>query len=368
MESWLTKKWGIGEKRLRTPGLEPTSSKQSNAVELLPVVLQSKTDRVLKTYSPIFIDNCLKKCMGPYKACAPLSTGNLIVTCSGAQHVKTLLSCKTLLDGNKTVEVETSSLKPVGAKGVIYNVPLEISTDEIVEGLAGQKVTFVKRFRFRCKESSEFRDSKSVFLQFSTADLPAEVKLGYLLFRVKQFIPKPLRCFKCNRFRHVASHCRGRERCSTCGGEHKYSECTADTAKCPNCGGNHSANDKTCPRYQRETEILKLKTKSKLSYANACKEFIKSRDTPAPNMQSKSEFPLLPTSTRRQSNARSFVNSTQIGLESSVSLQQDSCLSLRLDGTVVAEQMDFSSLLFGDPVAFLAFLADVKQTILAKDK
>ena len=85
-------------------------------------------------------------------------------------------------------------------------------------------------------------------------------------------------------------------------------------------------------------------------------------------MQSKSEFPLLPTSTGRQSNARSFVNSTQIGLESSVSLQQDSCLSLRLDGTVVAEQMDFSSLLFGDPVAFLAVLADVKQTILAKDK
>jgi len=31
--------------------------------------------------------------------------------------------------------------------------------------------------------------------------------------------------------------------------------------------------------------------------------------------------------------------------------------------------MNFSSLLFGDPVAFLAFLAEViKQTILAKDR
>jgi len=68
--------------------------------------------------------------------------------------VLTLLSCKNLSDGNKTVEVETSSLKPVGAKGVIYNVSLEITTDEIAEGLAGQKVTFVKRFRFKCKESS----------------------------------------------------------------------------------------------------------------------------------------------------------------------------------------------------------------------
>jgi len=208
-----------------------------------------------------------------------------------------------------------------------------------------------------------------VFLQFSTADLPAEVKLGYLLFRVKQFIPKPWRCFKCNRFGHVASHCRGRERSSNCGGEHKYSECTADTANSPNCGGNRSANDKICPRYQRETEILKLKTKSKLSYSVAFKEFIKSRDIPAPNLKSKSDFPPLPTSIGRQSNAKSFVNNTQLGLESSVSLQQDSRMSLQQDGTIAAEPIDFSSLLFGDPVAFLAFLSEViKQTILAKDR
>jgi len=30
--------------------------------------------------------------------------------------------------------------------------------------------------------------------------------------------------------------------------------------KCPNCAGCHSANDKICPRYKRETEIVKLKT------------------------------------------------------------------------------------------------------------
>jgi len=40
--------------------LEPTSSNRNNAVELLPVVLQAKTDRRLKAYSPISIDNCLK--------------------------------------------------------------------------------------------------------------------------------------------------------------------------------------------------------------------------------------------------------------------------------------------------------------------
>ena len=290
-----------------------------------------------------------------------MNNGNQIVTCSNVQHVKTLLSCTTLSDGTETVEVVASSLKPVGAKGV-YNLPLEISSEEILLGLAGQKRSFAKRFRFKCKDSSEFRVSTSVFLQISTTDLPAEVRLGYLLFGIRQFIPKPLRCFNCNRFGHAASHCRGRARCSNCGGEHKYSECEADTAKCPNCGGNHSANDKTCPRYKRESEILKLKTTSNLSYADACKEFSESRAIPVPNLQSKSDFPPLPTPILgRPTNTRPSDNSTQVNLPINVPFVQDE--------TVVTEQMDFSSLLFGNPVTFLAFLAKViKRTVLATDR
>ena len=35
-------------------------------------------------------------------------------------------------------------------------------------------------------------ETKSVFLLFTAADLLSEVKLGYMLFRVKQYIPRPL--------------------------------------------------------------------------------------------------------------------------------------------------------------------------------
>ena len=37
-------------------------------------------------------------------------------------------------------------------------------------------------------------ESKSVLLQFTAADLRSEVKLGYILFRVRQYNPRPLRC------------------------------------------------------------------------------------------------------------------------------------------------------------------------------
>jgi len=192
-----------------------------------------------------------------------------------------LLSCTKLTDGVATVEVTASSRKAIGARGVIYNAPLNIPTDDILACLAGQEVQSVRRFRYKSKDSSEMTESKSLFLQFTTADLPSEVQFTYMLFRIKQYIPRPLRCFKCNRYGHVANHCRGKLHSSICSGEHKYSDSSAAASKCPNCGGRHSANEKICPRYQKESEILKLKTVANLSYADACKELRTSRNPPA---------------------------------------------------------------------------------------
>ena len=228
--------------------------------------------------------------------------------------------------------------------------------------LASQGVKFVKRFGFKRSDSSKLKDSKSVFLQCDTAVLPGEVKIGYLFFRVKQYVPRPLRCFTRNRYGHVAAHCRGKLRCSICGGEHKYSECSAAAPKCPNCIGSHSANNKICPRYKRETEIVKLKTEEKLSYADACKAHRIARSPPVPNVASQSAFPPLPKKTVAvdRTRARPVVGAAPFPHAAGVPPDQDEM--------IITEQLDFSSLLFGNPVTFLAFLAEViRQTMLAKD-
>jgi len=131
-----------------TAGSGESCSKQNKAVGLLPVVLESKTDRELKTYSPVFIHNCLKKCIGSYKSCSPLTNGNFIVKCCSVQQMTTLLQCTKLTDGAVSVEIAATSMRPLGARGVIYNLPLDISTDDLVACLASQGVKFVKRFRF----------------------------------------------------------------------------------------------------------------------------------------------------------------------------------------------------------------------------
>ena len=121
----------------------------NKAVDLLRVVLESKTGRELKAYSPVLIHNCLEKCIGSYKGCSPLRNGNLIVKCCSVQQTTTLLQCTKLTDGAVSVEIAASSLRPFGARGIIYNVPLDISTDDLVACLARQRVKFVKTFSFQ---------------------------------------------------------------------------------------------------------------------------------------------------------------------------------------------------------------------------
>ena len=66
-----------------------------------------------------------------------------------ADDYSTLLRCTKVTDGAVSVEIAASSMRPLGARVVICNVPLDISTDDLVACLARQRVIFVKTFSFQ---------------------------------------------------------------------------------------------------------------------------------------------------------------------------------------------------------------------------
>ena len=68
----------------------------------------------------------------------------------------------------------------------------------------------------------------SVMITFEEKELPDKVFIGFMCYDVKLYIPPPLRCYKCQRFGHVAAVCKGKMRCSKCGGEHEYEDCDKD--------------------------------------------------------------------------------------------------------------------------------------------
>jgi len=181
------------------------------------------------------------------------------------------------------------------SKGVLHNVPLDLTPEELQESLKTQNVTFTKRFKYRSQDTQTLQDSTAVLVHFSKTELPAEVKIRYMLFKVKQHIPKPVRCIKCNRYGHVANHCKGKERCSNCGREHGWKTCIASFKRCPNCKGEHSAIDKQCPRFKRMTEVLRIKTTSKVTYAEACRQYTSANTVTTPRVMQPSDFLPLPS-------------------------------------------------------------------------
>ncbi|GFW26128.1 uncharacterized protein TNCV_3396241 [Trichonephila clavipes] len=90
--------------------------------------------------------------------------------------------------------------------------------------------------------------------------LASTIKARYLNCKIRPYIPNPLRCFKCQRFGHSQTSCRGQLTCSRCASVgHAAIDCSPEQ-KCVNCSEAHSSDSKLCPKWKTEKEIQTLKT------------------------------------------------------------------------------------------------------------
>ena len=94
------------------------------------------------------------------------------------------------------------------------------------------------------------------------------LKLDYFNLKVEEFIRpiRPLQCFNCQQFNHVASNCPTKENpvCLKCGGQHSVQMCLSDEVKCANCEEQHTSSYKLCPVFQSKLDekLKKMNTKS----------------------------------------------------------------------------------------------------------
>ncbi len=96
--------------------------------------------------------------------------------------------------------------------------------------------------------------------------MPEKVQMGYISYPVREYVPMPLRCFKCQRIGHVAAVCQGKVRCVQCGDEHDYDKCTeVNGLKYSNCGGSHSAAYGGCEVQIKAREVQKYKAEHKVT-------------------------------------------------------------------------------------------------------
>ena len=177
---------------------------------------------------------------------------------SSTEHVETLLNVKKI--GNFDVHGYRPSEGKIGkhTTGVIGPIDLDVDTNELKELLtAPSEILNVIRL-------SKFRDgvktqSMAVKIEFAGDQMPSKVKLGYISYNVREYNPPPLRCFKCQRFGHLAGGCTSKSRCLVCGGEHLKESCNrTNSPRCANCGKDHIASSRDCLMNKKSSMISKL--------------------------------------------------------------------------------------------------------------
>jgi hypothetical protein len=167
----------------------------------------------------------------------------------------------------------------------------------------------VKRIMHR--DQGELVPTKTVILTFKE-EIPSEVTIAWQLFKTATYVPKPLRCLKCNHFGHHVTRCKSTKTiCYFCVGEHAYADCqlkgNLTSAKCANCGQNHSTACHKCPYYKETQTALQIREEEKISYRDA---LVKAKQPPT-NQVSINSLNSPETIPKTSTNAANATTATQ---------------------------------------------------------
>jgi len=167
---------------------------------------------------------------------------------------------------------QEDSFRVVYKRGVIRNVNLDILIEDLIS--ENTEIGLV-----RAKRISTFAEGKSyptttVLLEFEVEELPETVYFGWRDYEVRDYIPRPIRCFRCQAYGHKAVSCPSAVPCCPrCSKKHAFEDCKAQSTevKCRNCGGPHSAAYRGCPKYAWVQDNIKEAVHDKKTYAEVFK-------------------------------------------------------------------------------------------------
>lgn len=232
------------------------------------IILRFGEERGISSISPVKLTTVLRNQIGDIVVAKVLRDGNLMIGCKNEEQRERAGRIKEI---GRFKVISTSQIEKgnMWNKGVIWGVPIGVTMEEIKANLKGGNLKGARRMQIT--RDGVRKDSELVILEFEEEVLPKNVTLGFLSYGVREYVPKPMRCYNCQRFGHTAITCKGRRRCARCGEDHEYGHCNHEQPKCCNCGGSHSVAYGGCEVMRREMEVQRAKIQNKISYAEAVK-------------------------------------------------------------------------------------------------
>lgn len=184
-------------------------------------------------------------------------------------QVRALLKLSMLMDGTEVVVQEHPTMNISRCVISCFEL-IHMEEQDVLHHLTSQGVIRVQRITR--KDHGLIVNTSALILTFNKCNHPSYVKVGLLRVATRSYYPNPLLCYGCFRFGHPRLRCPGPKRCFNCSKEHELAEeeCTAP-AHCINCGGAHRPNNRQCPVFKREVEIVRLKVDYNLTFPEARK-------------------------------------------------------------------------------------------------
>ncbi|CAF3391138.1 unnamed protein product [Rotaria socialis] len=182
----------------------------------------------------------------------------------------------------------------------VKRVDLEITDNRISEALTKVGLDVTNVTRLNRKEGNiptstikiTFKDANNRNTFIHTG---LQVDLMHFNAEAASQNKKPVQCYICLQYNHVAKYCKTKQQiCAKCGDNHRIEQCTAanDAIKCNNCKGKHLATANECPNFlEQEKRMLNLI--NQYSSTN-------SPTTTTPLLHDSNEFPSLPNMYQRQ--------------------------------------------------------------------
>lgn len=203
---------------------------------------------------------------------AKLKDGSLLVLTKTKAAAENIINSKVLA-GVAIIAREHESLN--FTKGIIFcNDLINLSNEDLLDEFKLQHVVEIYRIQKRSQlQKDTFEPTSGLILTFNLPSLPEIIKAGYLNIQVRQYIPNPLRCRKCQVFGHSKNSCQNVQTCDICTLTEEHPLPCVNEKKCVNCGGSHPSFDRKCNVYIKEAEIMYIKTMEKVSYFEAKRRY-----------------------------------------------------------------------------------------------
>ncbi|XP_041975663.1 uncharacterized protein LOC121730611 [Aricia agestis] len=210
--------------------------------EFVVFVEHCNKDTKIGNMNPLNLSKIFKNAKGVHER-SRISARKIKIIFKQAALANDFLNAQFIQENNLRAYIPAASVERVG---VVRYIPKEISNRELFEKISSD-LDIIGVRRFMKKENNTFVPLNTITVTFSGTVLPQCIFLDGWRYKVHNYIPPVLQCFKCLLFNHSAKYCFNEQACSKCAENHSYKECTSEALKCKNCGGNHLAISKECP-------------------------------------------------------------------------------------------------------------------------